>query len=79
MARKAASRRSRRRRNEHRRRVLYGLAAAGLIVATIAAGILFVTLRPVTLRIAVASASENAKIVEAPVFLHVNGAQCGSY
>ena len=65
MAIKAASRRSRRRRNEHRRKVLYGLAAAGLLVTTIAAGILFVTLRPVTLRIAVAPASEDAKVVEA--------------
>jgi hypothetical protein len=65
MAAKAASRRSRRRRNEHRRKILYGLAAAGLLVTTIAAGILFVTSRPVTLRIAVAAASEDAKVVEA--------------
>jgi hypothetical protein len=62
---KVASRRSRRRRNERRRRVLYGLAAAGLIATTIAAVILFATLRPVTLRIVVASVSEDAKIVEA--------------
>jgi len=40
------------------------LAAAGLFVATIAGGILFVTLRPVTLRI-VASASDDARVVEA--------------
>ena len=65
MAVKAASRRSRRRRNEHRRKVLYGLAAAGLLVTTIGAGILFVTLRPVTLQIAVAPASDDARVVEA--------------
>lgn len=65
MASKAASRKSRRRRHEHRRRLLYALAAAGLFVATIAAGILFITFRPVTLRIAVGSASEDARIVEA--------------
>ena len=65
MAVKIASRRSRRRRNQRRRRVLYGLAAAGLVVTTITAVILFVTLRPVTLRIAVASVSEDAKMVEA--------------
>jgi len=65
MASKTASRKSRRRRHEHRRRLLYALAAASLFVATIAASILFVTLRPVTLRIAVGSASEDARIVEA--------------
>lgn len=65
MAIKAASRKSRRRRNEHRRRVLYALAAAGFFVAMIASGILFATLRPMTLRIAVAFASEDARIVEA--------------
>ena len=65
MAIKAASRKSRRRRNEYRRKVLYALAAAGLFVAAIAAGILLVTLRPTTLRIAVASTSDGAKIVEA--------------
>jgi TRAP-type uncharacterized transport system substrate-binding protein len=65
MASKTASRKSRRRRHDHRRRLLYALAAAGLFVATVAASILFVTLRPVTLRIAVGSASENARIVEA--------------
>ena len=64
MAIKAASRRSRRRRVEHRRKVLYGLAAAGLFVATIVGVILFVAARPLTLRIAVESASEDAKIVE---------------
>ena len=64
MAIKAASRRSRRRRVEHRRKVLYGLAAAGLFVATIVGVILFVAARPMTLRIAVESASEDAKIVE---------------
>lgn len=58
MAIKAASRKSRRRRNEHRRRVLYALAAASFFVAMIASGILFATLRPMTLRIAVAFASE---------------------
>src|SRR5215217_8011132 len=62
---KAASRKARRRRNEHRRKVLYAFAAAGLFVAMIASGILFVTLRPTTLRIAVASASDDARIVEA--------------
>ncbi|MBR1279274.1 hypothetical protein [Bradyrhizobium sp. AUGA SZCCT0283] len=41
------------------------MAAAGLLVAAIAASILISTLRPVTLRIAVGSASENARIVEA--------------
>ncbi|MDP3077062.1 TRAP transporter substrate-binding protein [Bradyrhizobium sp.] len=41
------------------------MAAAGLVVTTITAVILFVTLRPVTLRIAVASVSEDAKMVEA--------------
>ena len=65
MASKTVSRKSRRRRHEHRRRLLYALAAASLFVATITAGILFVTLRPVTLRIAVGSASEDARIVEA--------------
>ena len=62
---KTPSRKSRRRRHEHRRRRLYALAAASLFVATIAASILFVTLRPVTLRIAVEAASEDARIVEA--------------
>ncbi len=65
MASKTASRKSRRRRHEHRRRLLYALAAASMFVASIAAGILFVTLRPVTLRIAIGSASEHARIVEA--------------
>src|SRR5665811_310683 len=65
MASKTESRKSRRRRHEHRRRLLYALATASLFVATIAASILFVTLRPVTLRIAVGSASEDARIVEA--------------
>ena len=65
MASKTASRKSRRRRHQYRRRLLYALAAASLFVATIAAGILFVTLTPVTLRIAVGSASEDARIVEA--------------
>lgn len=61
---KAASRKSRRRRVEHRRKVLYSLAAAGLFLATTLGGILFVTARPVVLRIAVESASEDARIVE---------------
>lgn len=65
MAGKTPSRKSRRRRHEHRRRRLYALAAASLFVATIAASVLFVTSRPVTLRIAVESASGDARIVEA--------------
>jgi TRAP-type uncharacterized transport system substrate-binding protein len=62
---KAASRKARRRRNEHRRKVLYAFAAAGLFVAMIAGGILFVTLTPTTLRIAVTTTSDDARIVEA--------------
>jgi hypothetical protein len=62
---KTPSRKSRRRRHEHRRRRLYVVAAASLFVATIAASILFVTLRPVTLRIAVEAAGEDARIIEA--------------
>ena len=65
MATKAASRKSRRRRNEYRRKILYAFAAAGLLVATVAASILLATLRPLTLRIAVTSASEDARIAEA--------------
>jgi TRAP-type uncharacterized transport system substrate-binding protein len=61
---KAASRKSRRRRVEHRRKVLYAVAAAGLFLVTVLGGILFVATRPVVLRIAVESASENARIVE---------------
>jgi len=62
---KPASRKSRRRRIQYRRNVLYALAAGGLFIATIAGSILFFTLMPATLRIAVVSASEDARIVEA--------------
>jgi len=66
---KAASRKAGRRRSDHRRKVLYAFAAAGLFVAIIASGILFVTLTPTTLRIAVTTTSDDARIVEAiPVF-----------
>jgi TRAP-type uncharacterized transport system substrate-binding protein len=54
----------RRRRNEYRRKVLYALAA-GLFLAAIGSGILLVTLRPTTLRIAVASGGDDARTVEA--------------
>lgn len=65
MAIQTKSRRSRQRRHNHRRRLLYTLAAAGLLIAAIAASILISTLRPVTLRIAVGSDGDNARIVEA--------------
>ncbi len=61
---KAASRKSRRRRIQYRRNVLYALAAVGLFVTTTAGSILFFTLMPATWRIAVVSASEDARIVE---------------